>query len=247
MRALCQHRHKLHKPFQRRIGRPLGPHQCGFAPGHGLAARARHAAVNHTGALELPHALGHPGHAQPRGHQVDDGLHLDGLLRHLGRAPRSVIQAQDGVVQRGDDAPRKDHQRLGQHLGQRQRGRAGQRVVVGQGQHQGLARHQRVLQAGGRKAGRMQHEARVNFAARQRLQLHARAQPLDVLRHGLPGKRFRQAHGRRRQRPQHHHPLQRRPAEAGRRSIAGIGGRAAMPQVFGTPTITDGMAWAPKA
>ena len=37
-------------------------------------------AVHHAGPLELAHALRHPGHAQSGGHQVHDGLHLDGLL-----------------------------------------------------------------------------------------------------------------------------------------------------------------------
>jgi dihydroxy-acid dehydratase len=68
-----------------------------------------------------------------------------------------------------------------------------------------------------------------------------RAQPLDVLRHGLH-RGLRQADDRRGQRPQHHHALQLGPAALADAAVEGLKAAGANPQIFGTPTISDGMA-----
>ncbi len=78
-----------------------------------------------------------------------------------------------------------------------------------------------ILPAPSRSAPDRHGQRRPSPSAAAQRQHHrgqgARAQPLHVLRHGLQGDRLRQADGRRGQRPQHHHALQQRPAEAGRR------------------------------
>ena len=53
----------------------------------------------------------------------------------------------------------------------------------------------------------------------------SRPEPIDVLRARVPGRRLRQAPGRRCQRSLHHHPLQCGAAAAGRRSRGGDRGR----------------------
>ena len=76
----------------------------------------------------------------------------------------------------------------------------------------------------------------------------ARAQPLDVLRHGLQGERLQEADGRRRQRPQHHHALQHAacrswptpPSRASRKPAATRRSSARRP----SPTA---WRWAPRA
>jgi hypothetical protein len=77
-------------------------------------------------------------------------------------AAGGVVHAEDGVVQRGHDAAREQHQRLLQHRGQRQPRAGGERMCFRQRQHQRLARHPQVRQARRREAGRVQHEASVD-------------------------------------------------------------------------------------
>src|SRR5687768_6172026 len=106
---------ELCESVQCRVGGSLGPSQAGLTPGYLLGLFAAHLAIDNARALELPHAVGHPGHAQPGRDEIDDGLHLYRILRDLGRAAGRVVHTEDGVVQRRQDAPREDHQRLGQY------------------------------------------------------------------------------------------------------------------------------------
>ena len=113
-------------------------------------------------------------------------------MRHLGGARMSVVEGNDGVVQRGRNAARKQHHGLGQHAAQRRRGRACQRMAGRQRQQQRLGRHQGVGQAGRGHAAGQQHQAGVDVAARQQLLLHV-ARGLDQLqvhagRGGAPGR-----------------------------------------------------------
>ena len=93
-------------------------------------------------------------------------------MRDLRGAAGSVVQRHDGIVQRGHDAARKNHQRLGQHVGQRQALQQRQRVLLGQRHHQRFAGDQQALQAGRDHAGGMQYKTGVDFTALQRALLH---------------------------------------------------------------------------
>jgi dihydroxy-acid dehydratase len=72
-------------------------------------------------------------------------------------------------------------------------------------------------------------------------------QPRDAARRGLPRRRFRQAHRRRRQRPLDDEPVQRRHPAARRPRDGGARAAGAKPQVFGVPTITDGIGMGTEA
>ena len=106
---------KFDEALQRRVRGSAATPGWFRMPARPAPSRPATCAVDHAGAPELAHALGHPGHAQAGRHQVDDGLHLDRFLRHPRRAARRVVEAEDRVVQRRHDAAREDHQRLGQH------------------------------------------------------------------------------------------------------------------------------------
>jgi dihydroxy-acid dehydratase len=59
---------------------------------------------------------------------------------------------------------------------------------------------------------------------------------------GYTGGRLRQADDRRGQRPQHHHALQQGLQRLADAAVEGLKAAGANPQIFGTPTISDGMA-----
>ena len=96
-------------------------------------------------------------------------------MSDLRDAAGGVVKRQDGVVQGRHDAARKNHQRFGQYLGQRQVRRAGhlcQRVLFRQRYHQRFAGNQQALQAGRHRTGGVQQKTGVNLTALQRALLH---------------------------------------------------------------------------
>ena len=110
------------------------------------------------------------------------------------RAPGCVVHAEDRVVQRGHDAARKDHQRLGRARGPR-RACVPQpaRCCSGSASTSGSRTISRWCRPGGAKPGRMQHEAGVDVAARQASQLHV-AGGLDQLELDLRVRRAERPH-----------------------------------------------------
>ena len=82
-----------------------------FRDGIDAAAQAgiSHRAVGHPRALQACDRFGHPGHPHAGRHQVDDGLHLDGLLPDVRRGTVGAVGRQNAVEQRWRDHPGKDH------------------------------------------------------------------------------------------------------------------------------------------
>ena len=112
-------------------------------------------AIDHTRAPEL-HARSSGTQATPR--PPDTRLTMVCIwiasCATARRAAGRVVEAEDGVVQRGHDAARKDHQRLGQHRGQRQPSAPRQRMPRRQRQHQRLVAPPRSrARPGGAKPG----------------------------------------------------------------------------------------------
>ena len=110
---------KRHKAQQCRAGRPGRPHQAGFTTRDGLTLASHKFPMHHARPLELPHAVRHPGHADASRHQVDDGLDLDCLLRHSRQLTGDVVRRKNRVVQRRQNAARKNHQGLIEKIVQR--------------------------------------------------------------------------------------------------------------------------------
>ncbi len=159
--------HMRHEALHHR--RPLvAPDQAGLAAQRCVGQ----CAVDHARALQAGDGLGHPGHAHAGRHQVDDGLHLDGLLRDLRRGAAGAVGGQQRVVQRRRDLPWKDHQRLGRHIGQVQQRPRGRRMAGRQGHHQRLGQRGPGGKARRHRAGRMQQEAGVDLVGVEGGQLH---------------------------------------------------------------------------
>jgi len=124
--------------------------------------------------------LRHPRDAHAARDEVDDGLHLDRLLRDPHGLAARVVGGDQRVVQRRRDLAREDHQRLGadgapaqaRHRPGAVRRRRPGGVALRQGHHQRLVDHAHVFEARRGGAGRMQHEAGVDLAGGEQLQLH---------------------------------------------------------------------------
>ena len=137
-----------------------------------------------------------------RRHQVDDGLHLNCLLRHQRLAPGAVVQLDDGVVHRGQDAPGEQHQRLVQHIAQQRAGLQRQRVLLRQRQHQGFTLQRQAREAGRHGVWRVQQKAGVHLTAFQRLQLQV-AGRLDQFQRNARMLQAERTHPARQQRVAH--------------------------------------------
>jgi hypothetical protein len=166
---------KLHKAFQRQepASREAPRDHTRLVSHTGMAWRCIARTSRYTTPVRWNWRtlLGHPGHTQTGRHQVDDGLHLDGFLRHLGRPPSRVVHPKmasynDGTMRRGND-----HQRLGQHASAR-RGCGPWASGCASGSASTSGSRATACASPGRKTRGVQHEAGVQLAALQALQLH---------------------------------------------------------------------------
>ncbi len=221
-----------------RLRRPPRRARAPAAPGRAPAARAPPAAAPRRPGVSCDAALGAV--EQPHAEQL---LELrDGLrqrrLRHVQRARR-----------RGRSAAPRPRPRTGASSAQFDRGRHSYAEHINRRLKFGLERISGAAILCAPRATTDEQPwtprpSRSTAAAPTSPRAVARARTARcTTRMGYEEGDFEQADGRRRQRPLHHHAVQRRPAAAGRRAPSPASRKpAATPQMFGTPTISDGMA-----